>query len=298
MRYSQMQTFAICLAFGLAWTCQAEDDSSTTASKQLKLLVELQEGTQFTEEVSASLPAPISLDTDPGKAKEQLETLASKHGWKRFSWNSVNAPVLIKIQAIEDENNNSIGHQVYSAFVAYAPVEKLRDEQLMEATFGKVEQEAKKEATSLQKLEPDDLEALSLNADLPDGEAYARITFPILKKVIVNGIINMQTRDTGRAVQLAWKLQSDIEKEPATWYAMKPNAVGTLVPTEPKEYQGLAGYMSVTQTGIDENQLLIETHLLIHEPKDWFSGSRLLRSKLATLMQENARSLRRKLRKL
>lgn len=297
MSFIQFPTAVVCLTLCLVGAVRADDETQGN-SETLPLLSELQEGTALTEDVSAALPSPLVLAEEQSVAQEQLEELAGRHGWKRFSWISVNAPVVIKIQAIEDKNKNSIGHQIYSAFIAYAPVEKLRDEQLMEATFGKVEQEAKKEATTLVKLEAEDLTALSLSPELPKGEGYARIRFPILKKVIVKGIIHMQTKDTGRSVQLAWKLDSGIEQEQATWHAMKPNAVGTLVPTDPENYQGLAGYMSVTQTGLEDNQLLVETHLLIHEPQDWFSGSKLLRSKLSTLMQENARSLRRKLRKL
>ena len=270
---------------------EAESGEST-------LSMELQAGVELDSGVVVEFPPPLRLASESDAALKQLEKIASRHGWKRFSWNSVNAPLLIKVQSVKNGDGDTIGHEVHSAFIAYAPLGKLRDEQIMEATFGKVDQEAKKESTTLIKLESEELEKLGLTPNADEHESYARIAFPILKKVVVEGIIQMQGQDTEKSVMLAWKLAADIDSAPATWVGIKPNSVGTLVRSDPKPYRGLAGYMAVSQTGLEENQLLIESHLVIHEPTDWFSGSKLLRSKLSTLMQENARSMRRKLRKL
>ncbi|MEM8733892.1 MAG: hypothetical protein AAGG44_06715, partial [Planctomycetota bacterium] len=81
-----------------------------------------------------------------------------------------------------------------------------------------------------------------------------------------------------------------------TWAALSTNDLGEPVEGKAQPYHGLGGYVSIMPTGLEENQLLVESRMILHEHADWFSGSRYLRSKLPLSLQSSAKDLRRKLR--
>lgn len=259
------------------------------------------------------LPSP-SLSTGQTKVEqtEILDRLSGKLGWEKFSRKSVVAPVTIRVEYLKNAEGARIGHQVHSAFIAYAAMDTLRDQELMEATFGKSGGNADQEEAVFEKLPVEALESRGLGSIDPEREGYAKMQITLLNKIIVRGVVHLQKREGPHWFQLFWELDPRFTNDPLaapsspppdknglsnTWTKLVPNEVGKRLPSAPVPYRGLGGYMTVYETGRATDQLLVESRLVLYEPQEWFAGSNLLRSKLPLSLQESARSFRRRLAK-
>ncbi len=65
----------------------------------------------------------------------------------------------------------------------------------------------------------------------------------------------------------------------------------------PRSYVGGSGYLQISRYKPVDGALIVESHLAFFEPKAWFDGNPILRSKLALIAQDQIRSLRRELKK-
>ena len=62
-------------------------------------------------------------------------------------------------------------------------------------------------------------------------------------------------------------------------------------------YKGAAGYVKVSKLKTQEGTLWVEVHFAFVEPRAWFDGAPILRSKLSLVAQDQIRRLRRELAK-
>jgi hypothetical protein len=63
----------------------------------------------------------------------------------------------------------------------------------------------------------------------------------------------------------------------------------------PRPYEGSAAYTRISRYSEKPSVLLVESHLAFAEPKAWFNGSSILRSKIGLIAQDQIRRLRREL---
>ncbi len=253
-----------------------------------------------------------------------LSSLSGRYGWERFSSDSLAAPVVIEIESLNYPSGEPAGYLAYSAFIAYARLDMLRDRNLMEATFGPEADSVEGDRVLFKRLSTGDTDTspdplLEGHTEKPAARVLMRL--PLFNRVVISGVVDLLQSSGADAIQLHWLLDPNFTKDLGlpdqstsstpqlgeddeqaelqnTWVKLVPNDVGRLVPSEPKPYQGLGGYTSVTPTGLADDQLLIETCMVIHEPPEWFSGSKFLRARLLVSLQESAKSFRRKLSKL
>ena len=61
----------------------------------------------------------------------------------------------------------------------------------------------------------------------------------------------------------------------------------------PRPYEGSAGYSRVARLSEKPSVLLVESHVAFAEPKGWFNGASILRSKFGLIAQDQIRKLRR-----
>jgi hypothetical protein len=281
-----------CFVLQLAcWPVWVQADDWTT------LLLE--RGIQLTDRVTAKLAEPSLRDSLTEKERSAtLQKLAGKLDWGRFVRDSVMAPVAIDIESIRDAEGNRIGHDIHSAFVLYADLDKVRDAEVMEQLFGKPSETAGSEGVITREIAADQLKQLGLT-QVPDaGESYAYLQLPMLKKIVVRGVIHIQKRERPGAFEFFWQLDPTLGTSPeyaSTWTKIERDAVGVPQEGEPQPYMGCGGWMGIYEVDPITHQLLVESRMIMHEPQEWFAGSNFLRSKLPLSMQENARSFRRKL---
>lgn len=270
------------------------------ASAQQDLFTELTtNGIAFTEQIKPKL-APPSL-TAQQTVEEQnsvLRSLAGKQEWSRFVRNSVNAPVVIVTEAIDSPDGTRVGLRVHSAFVLYGKLDTLRDKELMEQTFGRPGSTPESSGVVTEELAKDELRRLGFEAQSQSSATFAFLELPLLNKVLVRGVIRIEKRERPGAIEFVWQLDSSFnrsEKFASRWTRLERNPVGRLIEGETLPYQGAGGFMGVYEIDQAQEQLLVESRLILHEPVEWFAGSNFLRSKLPLAMQDNAHDLRRKL---
>jgi hypothetical protein len=122
----------------------------------------------------------------------------------------------------------------------------------------------------------------------------------LLNRVIVRAVIRNQRWVTDDAVTVVWQIDPRFTGEPShrnTWAPIERDDLGKKHEGEKHPYRGAGGYISIRQLPELDDACLVEARMVLHEPEDWFSGSNVLRSKLPIMMQESARSFRRKLMK-
>ena len=151
-----------------------------------------------------------------------------------------------------------------------------------------------------QEIPPAELVRLGIELSRLGNEQYRTIQLPLLNQVTVRGTVRIAKREQPNGVQIFWHLDprfANSEMFGNTWTKMERNDLGKAMPTMPASYAGCGGYLAITEIDGERHQILVESRMILHEPKEWFSGSNFLRAKLPPALQENARSFRRRLAK-
>jgi hypothetical protein len=279
----------------------------TNLWSQSQLLDQFQsEGIQLSEGTSVKLNPPLLMGQPP-QAQPLLEKLAQRHGWERFARNSPTAPVLVEISSVQDASEKRVGHNIYSAFVAYAPLAMLKDQDLMTSLFGTSSQEKELLGFDPEELPTDILERAGIKKSDKDYVRYSTLRIPLMNRVVIEGTARIEKIEKDGHVIIVWQLDpkftmdttqaesSGLAKYANRYQKVVRDELGKEVESPAVAYSGCGGYLSVSQTGLADQQLLIESRMAIHEPDEWFAGSNFLRSKFPVALQESAQSFRRKL---
>ena len=237
--------------------------------------------------------APPTLETglSTEQKTERLSKLAGGAGWKRFSRKSDVAPVAIKMSYLKDSDGKRLGHSIHAAFVIHVDLDTLANEDLMRGLMNAQKNDAPAEGETSE-VSKDELNVVGITAD-PDT-TFAKIEVPLLKKVRIRGVMQVQRSKSEDMIQFAFRLDprfADLESIGNGWSRISDETPNWM------PYQGAGGYMQVSRLPEPEGACLIESRFIVHEPSDWFRGSNLLRSKLPLMIQESARSMRRKLKR-
>lgn len=304
MRFATLIAVAISLLWPPATTTAQEASASAVASEKIAGAhsVPLPDGQ------TVRLPAPLLATAQSPSARQQaLEALAGRGGWERFARNSISAPTTIRLETLRDQEENRVGYQLYSAYVVYANLEQLSDQQLMESLFGDV---GTQEGLVMKELSASDLPTTSVASQEEDRFDYLWMELPLLNKVLVRGIVQTQRSQDEHGVQLRWQLDprwtQSAESAPAatagdyqnTWSHLSLNDLGGLDEGPPRPYLGLGGQLSLMEIDPAKSQLQFESWLILYEPSNWFEAENYLRAKLPASAQESAKRFRRKLRSL
>ncbi len=237
----------------------------------------------------------------PGLSAEQrmskLKALSRSAGWKQFSRKSAVAPVSIDTTFLKDTRGVRTGHAMHVAFVVHASLETLKDKDVMKQLFGSssdapdagnVEQTAQDN-----KLAEADLARFGVKPQ--EGVSYSRTQLPLLKRVMVQGVLQVQQKDLDEdTIDIQFYLDPRFNGNGTisnTWSVINQGAQPYL-----QAYDGAAGYIRISRLTEIPDACLVEARVILHEPAAWFGGSNLLRSKLPLMIQEAARSFRRKLK--
>jgi hypothetical protein len=269
----------------------------------------LGEGVQVVPKVSYPLPAPLlSGSLSPEAKRAKLEQLAVRHGWQRFSRPSPMAPVHVQLAYIHDGSGQRVGHHVYSAFLIYSELSTLKDQQLMESLFGANSEDGQRIGFEPEPLPADILAQVGIGHANDDAAVrFSTIFLPLMNRVELRGTARVEKLETERSTVIAWELDPrftlDADLYPKTEWKQFANRyvkiqrddLGRQFDGSPVPYTGCGGYVAVQETGLEPHQLLLESHLVLHEPTEWFAGSNFLRSKFPAVLQESAQTFRRRL---
>jgi hypothetical protein len=249
-------------------------------------------------DAAVKLPEPsLSPQSD---AKEQTEVIrrvsGKKYDYDQFVRKSPVAPFMLEINTVGAEGDRV--QKVDLWFVAYGKLDAVTDDDMLGQIAGGGSRSEKGESEALTEAE---LRQRDLKVESSDErrESYYRTNAPLLDKVQISGIGHgVTTRTTSiLAASLLDPRFADDPKYPNRWRPILREASGKARLGDAHPYAGFGGYCQVVALAEPKGALFFECHLAINEPHGWFNGENLLRSKLPILMNDNVRTLRRKLAK-
>jgi len=246
------------------------------------------------------LPEPsLSPEAD---AKEQTEVIrrisGKKYDYEQFVRKSPVAPFMLEINTVGAAGADRV-QKVDLWFVGYGKLEAVTNQEMLDQITGGETRSEKGESELLTEEELGERDLKVASSD-ERRESYYRTSAPLLDKVKISGIGHGVTTRKSASILAASLLDPrfvDDPKYPNRWRPILRDPSGKTRLGDAQPYAGFGGYCQVVALEEPKGALFFECHLAINEPHGWFKGENLLRSKLPILMNDNVRTLRRKLAK-
>jgi hypothetical protein len=210
-----------------------------------------------------------------------------------FLRDSVNAPFKLKIRDVPYPGG--VVHVVDIWFAIHADLDEINLADLS----GKKDQSGSGEAGnmkfSVRTLTDDELKARSkvVSGGL---DRYVLNKGVLLDRVKLSSVNHILGSKAGGALVVASMTDPAFQKDDELanyWVPIPEQGEAKKDPGTPRIYEGSAGYSRIGRYSEKPSVLLVEAHLAFAEPKAWFNGSSILRSKIGLVAQDQIRSLRR-----
>lgn len=284
-----LRTGLIFVAFGLLFVPHASGESSL-----LRQLIE--EGVPFSAGDHVKLPEPTLPDgLDARAQRKQLEEAAKgRFSWEDLTRKSVVAPFLLKIESAQP--GKSEGCRVDLWFVLYAKLDAARVDDFFSLQLKSGDTEGEP-APTVHLLSTEELAKRGIKT--PGGSPkirYVAAESTPLDRVSVNVTTRNEQQETADSILVASLMDPRFDEDPQfpnRWRAITRDGGGRRALGPAQSYRGLGSYLKTTRLVEPQGALLVEYHLAFSEPKEWFNGANLLRSKLPIVAQNAVRSLRR-----
>ena len=250
-----------------------------------------------------TLKLPEARLRDSQAADDQRDALRALAGPDRaldeLVRNAVTAPYLIKVRDVKTATGTIRVVDLW--FVVHADLDQVDPAKEAARTDGK-EVEAGNMAVQTRLLKGEDLRAAGI-APAPGTSSqsswYAHIHGRLLDRIefdVTNEIVATQTDGS---IVIAARTSPAFKKPGPNangWRSVPPhggaNAEATLEP-----YAGGISYTKISRLAFKPGALLVEMHAAFVEPKEWFQGAPILRSKFSIIAQDQIRALRREVAK-
>jgi hypothetical protein len=262
----------------------------------------IQRGVSLNDEVAVKLPEPFLPDgLSDEQQRERVRSIAGRYRVQQFVRKSAVAPFVLKQAYVKDGRGRRIGHAVDLWFVAYGQLADVQNKETANEFFTGVPPAEDDSGASLRELTAKELSGIPTEDFDPDSEKYVLAQFPLLNRVWVCGVGHAQKSRTDESLLVAWEIDERFSQDETLanrWYPLETTQLGQRVRGAARPYQGYGGYVKITSLSQPKGALMFETHVVFHEPEDWFRGSNFLRSKTPLIVKENVDKLRRKLAKI
>jgi len=235
---------------------------------------------------------PDGLDADAQRAA-MAEITQGRFPVEEFVRDSVVAPNVLAIGPIEASPGGLRLRTMDLYFVAYGSLETLRSNRdWMDRLFRKGEEEA-------HTLTPQELARRKIEP--PKGAAdrtrWVHASASVLDRVLVTvttETVWSETAESTLAAALADPRFADDADYPNQWAPLELNEDGSREAGAARPYLAMASYWKATQLAEPKGAIFIEYHTVFEQPKGWFGGVDLLRSKLPLAVQTELRTFRRR----
>lgn len=241
----------------------------------------------------------LSPSTDEKAQADVVRRVAGKkHKYEDFVRRSPVAPMSLEVSTVGKGSDAERAQKVDVWFVAYGTLEELISEDLLQQLIAGGD--PKSQHGESQPLSDEELRQRKLSIDTSGNreESYFRMQAALLDKVQISGISHGTVTHGEHHVLAASLLDPHFRDDPDypnQWQPIRREPSGKTELGKPQPYAGLGGYCHAVELSEPKGALFIECHLVINEPHGWFNGANLLSSKMPILMQDNVRTLRRKL---
>jgi hypothetical protein len=257
-----------------------------------------QSGVATGEKAWAPLPPPLLAD---GGRADQRAALAAipgrRHPVEELLRKSTVAPFEYRLQKIDRSDPEAPTYGLDVWFVAYGDLKAITKETLI-FQLGSASQKS----TKVKILGKEDLTKRGVGVKSRPGveECYLHLSYPLFNRVqmrMTNHAVVSYGPDSILVATRPAPAFTDDPEFPNQWRSMKKDDEGQLRLGPARRYEGNGVYLKITRLAEPEGALVVELHQVFTEPKGWFDGSNLLRSKLPLALLLEVRGLRAKLLK-
>jgi hypothetical protein len=262
----------------------------------------LRSGIEVGPRENLRLPPPTL--PDGLSAKEQraaIEALPDlRHSWEALVRKSAVAPFVYQIPP---EQKGRLGRRFDLWFIVHGSLPVVGLSPWLNYQFPvPTEDDDPESGTSLRLLSQSDLEkrGLPIPQRLEDPRRVAA-RFTILERVRLSATAVSVRTQNKESILVATTLDPkfvDDPEFPNQWRALSRDEAGKRQIGPPHPYSGFGSYVKITKLAEPAGALFIEWHLGFSEPRGWFEGANLLRSKLPIVAQTIVRDVRRRLEKV
>jgi hypothetical protein len=213
--------------------------------------------------------------------------------FKELLRDSVTAPFILKIH--DTPSDDAIERRIDLWFVVRGDLGKIDPVRLADASSGKaVEVGNMRFETRL--LKPEELKAKGLSAieERNLSRWFVDLNGRLLSRIAFEAVDEAMASRTSKSMVIASRMSKAFDggdSHSNHWRTI--SAEGTRGPNQP--FAGGASYAKISRLEEPTGALLVELHAAFNEPRGWFQGQPILRSKFAIAAQDQIRRLRREL---
>ena len=266
-------------------------DTNPLVNRLIRQGIELEDGLAF------RLPTPKVLESlEPEAQKKVITELAGRYGYSTFVRRSAVAPFMLKQTYLKDGDGRRVGHAIGIWFIAYGRLEDFQDKELAKELAGTKPGD---DDGSMRQLSNEELASCQIELPDDDSEGFVVAEAPLMNRVHVRSVIHAIKTNLPGTITVGWELDGRFDRNAELanrWWPIETTNLGERKRGDPQPYHGYGGYLKITQLTEPADALLFETHVVFHEPENWFRGSNFLRSKTPLIVKENVDRLRRRLR--
>ncbi len=253
-------------------------------------------GLAISPTIKAPLPAPSMADGLDVKAQRKvlLNVVGKQVDLDEFLRKSPLAPQIVTIQPVQPSAPNAPAYNVDLWFVAYGDLNRIAKQE-----FGKGLLESAQKERQVRLLTPAELTQRKITAQ--DNERYSHSVSSLLDRIQLSSTNHSVLSRTPDSIVIAARLDERFSGDkdfPNQWRTMAKGPSGETVLGPPQPYAGSGSYIKMTRLVEPAGALLVEFHQVYTEPKQWFDGKNLLRSKIPIVVNSEVRNFRKELLKL
>lgn len=269
----------------------------TPSNKILAALTET--GVSAADSAPTRLPGPTMPDgLDAQAQRSALAKLpGARHSPEQLLRKSAVAPFELQIRSPDRSSEHSGTWRVDVWFVVYGDLEEVANEDFLKR-WSKLSG-GSDDVSRAGKLSAEEVQQRKLLDD-PAGhpdEYFLYSTFDLFNRVRLSATRHAMITRSDDSLLVAARVDPRFDQDeeyPNEWRPMKRDELGKPDIGDPQLYSGAGFYAKVTRMKEPEGALFVEYHQVFQEPKAWFGGANLLRSKLPLLAQDSVRDFRRK----
>jgi len=287
-----MSTLVFTLLVGLVGQAKPEVEP---AHRQNRIYVELLDATPKLGGENVALPAPVLRD---GMSEEEQRAVirklaGSEQSQKELLRDSVTAPFILKIH--DAPTADATLRKLDLWFVVRGDLAKLDPSQIAGQNSGKAVDVGNMRFES-RILGPDELKqhGLTARSDRELSSWFVFVKSELLGRIAVEAVDEGMASRSADSLVLASRTSSAFN--PAGSMANRWRSIskaGEMGPEQP--YLGGISYSKISKLNDPAGALLVEVHSVFNEPRSWFQGEPILRSKFGLVAQDQIRRLRREL---
>jgi len=248
------------------------------------------------------LPPPTLADGLGAKeqraAMEQITD--ASHPLDRLLRRAVVAPFVLKLSSESTDSANEPARRVDLWFVVYGTLEDVASQDFAnrwsDMAGGKDSSDDLPARSG--ELTAEEIAERKLDQGLGEDEHFLFSTSNLFERARISATRQAVVTKTDESLLVAARVDSRFDNDSEYsnhWQPLARDKAGKLAAGKAQPYAGAAFYAKVTKLAEPAGALFVEYHQAFNEPKDWFHGANLLRSKLPILAQDSVREFRRRL---